>query len=112
MAQYQVVTPTSLGQAALTTTIATIYTVPALSRAFFKQMSVVNTTAGAVTVNIHLVPSGGAASTANAIYFEYSIAAKGTLDWNGMHVLNTGGTIQAKASATGITITASGGEAV
>lgn len=112
MAQYQVVTPTSLGQAALTTTIATIYTAPALTRTFFKQMDVANTTAGAVTVNIHLVPSGGTASTANAIYYEYSIASKGTLSWNGTHVLNTGDSIQAKASATGITLTASGGEAV
>ena len=112
MAQYQVVTPTSLGQAALTTSIATIYTAPKLTRAFFKQMSVANTTAAPITVNIHLVPYGSAATTANAIYYGYSIAANTTLNWTGTHILDAEGTIQAKASATGITLTASGGEAV
>jgi hypothetical protein len=112
MAQYQVVTPTSLGQAALTATIATIYTAPKLTRAFFKQMSVANTTAAPITVNIHLVPYGSAASTANAIYYGYIIAANTTLNWTGTHILNAEDSIQAKASTTGITLTASGGEAV
>jgi hypothetical protein len=112
MAQFQVVTPKKLGQAALTGTIAIVYTAPAQSRAFFKQMSVANTTSAAITVNIHLVPYGVAVATANAIYYEYSIAANTTLNWTGTHILNAGDSIQAKASTTGITLTASGGEAV
>jgi hypothetical protein len=41
-----------------------------------------------------------------------ALPAYTTVQWCGAQVLNEGATIQVKASATGCTITASGGEAI
>ena len=112
MANYQTVTAVKLGQAAITATIATIYTTPALSKTYVKQLDICNTTAGALTVNVHLVPVSGTAGTANALYYTFSVAATSVLQWKGSQVMNAGETLQVKASSTGLTITASGGEAV
>jgi hypothetical protein len=76
-----------------------------------KSIDVCNTTAGALTVFISLVASGGAAGTANALYSGYTIAANTTLSWRGLQVLVAGTFISVKGSNTGLTITASGGEA-
>jgi hypothetical protein len=111
MAYYDI-TPTKLGQSAITGTIATIYTVPAKFRSFVKDLNICNTTAGAVTVNVHLVPNGGTAGTDNAILYGYSIAANTTYRWTGVQIMNQLETIQVKGSTTGLTITASGAEAV
>ena len=112
MANFQTVTAVKLGQAAITGTIATLYTTPALSKTYVKQLDICNTTAGALTVNVHLVPVSGTAGTANAIYYTFSVAANSVLQWKGIQVMNAGETLQVKASSTGLTITASGGEAV
>ena len=112
MANYQTVTAVKLGQAALTATVAVIYTTPALSKTYVKQIDICNTTAGALTVNVHLVPVSGTAGTANAIYYTFSVAANSVLQWKGIQVMNAGDTLQAKGSANGLTLTASGGEAV
>jgi hypothetical protein len=111
MAYYDI-TPVQLGQAAITGTIATLYTTPARVRTFVKDLNICNTTAGAVTVDVHLVVSGGSATTANAILYGYSIAANTTYRWTGVQIMNEGGTIRIKASTTGLTITASGAEAI
>ena len=111
MAFYDI-TPTRLGQAAITGTIATLYTVPTGFRAFVKDLNICNTTGGAVTVNVHLVPDGGTAGTDNAILYTYSIAANTTYRWTGVQIMNELQTIQVKGSTTGLTITASGAEAI
>ena len=53
MANYQNVTPVQMAQAALTTSYATLYTVPTNpttpTRTYMKQIDVCNTTGGAVT---------------------------------------------------------------
>ena len=112
MANYQTVTAVKLGQAALTATVAVIYTTPALSKTYVKQIDICNTTGGTLTVNVHLVPVSGTAGTANAIYYTFSVAANSVLQWKGIQVMNAGDTLQAKGSSTGLTLTASGGEAV
>jgi len=112
MANYQNVTPIRLGQAAITATYATLYTTPVNTRTYVKQMDVVNTTSGALSLYVHLVPTAGTATVDNAIYYVYSIAANAVLQWSGIQVMNYGDTIQTKASGAGLTITASGGEAV
>lgn len=112
MADYQKVTPIQLGQAAITAAYTTLYTVPANTRTYVKNIDVCNTTGGAVSVYIHLVPSAGSVGTGNAIYYATSIAANAVLHWQGVQIMNTGDTIQIKGSGTGCTITASGGEAV
>ena len=111
MANFQNIIGTQLGQAALTTSYATLYTVPTNYRTYVKYFDICNTTAGAVTVFVSLVPISGSASTSNAIYYSKTIAANETLQWSGVQVMNAGGTFQAKASTTGCTITITGGEA-
>ena len=108
---YQNVTPIQLCQAAITTSAVTLYTVPAATRTYLKDINVCNTTGSAVNVNIYLVPAGGTASTANALVYSYSVAADSFFHWSGVQVLLPGQTLQVSASATGTTIMASGGEA-
>ena len=109
---FETITPVRFGQAAITTSAATLYTTPASTRALVKEISVVNTTGAAATFDIYLVPSAGTAGTANALFYEMSLESKGTLQWNGLQILNAADTIQVKASVTGLTVVASGGEAV
>lgn len=109
---YQNVTPQQLGQAAITTSPATLYTVPASTRTYLKEFDICNTTTASITVRVFLIPSAGTAGVGNALLYDVSIPAKGTLQWTGSQVLLTSGFIQTSASATGCTITASGGEAI
>ena len=110
---YQTITPTKLGQTVMTTSATTLYTVPASTRTFVKDIDIVNTDGTGVTFDIYLVPSAGTASTANALFYQQPITGKQNIQWNGTQILNAGDTIQVKASAaSSITITVSGGEAV
>lgn len=108
---FQRITPAKLAQAAVTAGTTTIYTVPASTRTMIKEMDICNTTAGTLTLNVHLVPSGGSATTANALFYGASISANTTLQWSGVQVLNVGDTIQVQGSGLGLTINVSGGEA-
>lgn len=112
MANYQNVTPVKLGQAAMTTSYATVYTTPSLSRTIVKDINVINTTAAAIDIYISLVPSGGTAGTGNALFYANELPANTTMQWTGTQIMDAGDTIEAKASAVGCTITVSGGEAV
>jgi len=112
MANYQLITPLQLAQAALTTSYAPLYTTPANTRTYVKGIDVCNTTGGPISVSVSLVASGGTAGSSNAIFYQAVIPGYTTLQWSSTQVLSVGGTLQAKASATGATITASGGEAV
>ena len=109
---YNDITPVKLGQAAITTGVTTLYTVPAATRAFVKDLDIVNTSAGALTYRVFLVPSAGTAGTSNALFYDFPISANENIQWTGTQILNTGDTIQIQASGTGITITASGAQAV
>jgi hypothetical protein len=109
---YANITPLQLGQAAMTTSYATIYTVPTNTRTYVKDITIVNTTAASVNIYVSLVASGGTAGTSNAIFYSNALPANTTVQWTGSQIMNEGGTIQVKASATGCTITTTGGEAV
>ena len=109
---FDVITPVKLGQAAITATVATLYTTPTSTRTLVKDMHICNTTAGSVNVTLYLVPTGGTAGTSNALLIDKAVASKDTYRWEGVQVMNAGDTIQVIASATGCTITASGAEAV
>ena len=109
---YSNITPLQLGQAALTTSYATLYTVPINTRTFVKDIDVVNTTGATIGIYISLVPEGGTAGTSNALFYNTPLPLNTIVQWAGSQVLNAGDTIQAKASATGCTITISGGEAI
>lgn len=103
--------PRQLCQAAITGSNATVYTVPASTTAFLKCFDVCNTTAGDLTVNVHIVASGGSAGTTNALYYTYTVTAHTTFHWTGAQVMTAGMLLVVKGSSTGMTITASGGEA-
>jgi hypothetical protein len=89
-----------------------VYTTPANTRTFVKDITIVNTTSASINIYVSLVPPSGTAGTSNAIFYANALPANTTVDWCGAQILNESGTIQVKASATGCTIIVSGGEAV
>ena len=88
----------------LDATVATLYTVPAVTRAVIQKATVTNLDTVARTVTVHLVPSGGTAADTNAILKAYPVPANFTLDLPdlGSHVLEPGATIQALGSAASV----------
>ena len=100
----------------LTGSAATYYTVPTNTnavippKAVIRRMTLCNTTAGAVSCTVYLIPSGGAAAAANTIVSARSVAIGET--WNATeaegHVLEAGGFIQALGN--GVTLMVSGEE--
>ena len=109
---YNNITPLQLAQAAMTTSYATVYTVPVNTRTYVKDIDIMNTTAASINVFVSLVPSGGTAGTSNALFYQVALPAYTIVQWAGSQILDAGATIQVKASNTGCTINISGGEAV
>lgn len=99
-----------LAQAAVANTTSTLYTVPTGTTTYVKDFDACNTTANAINLNIHIVPSGANAATTNALYYNSNVAANTTFHWTGTQIMTAGMTLQAKGSAVGITLTVSGGE--
>ena len=96
----------------LTNANATYYTATNI-RTIIDKFTLTNTTAGAVTVTIDLVDSGGTAGASERMISARSIAAGETYICPEVvgHILNAGDSIQGLASAnTSITIRASGRE--
>ena len=109
---YNNITPLQIAQAEMTTSYATIYTVPANSRTYVKDIDIMNTTAASINVFVSLVPDGGTAGTSNALIYQMAIPAYTMFQWAGSQIIYAASTIQVKASNTGCTINISGGEAV
>lgn len=109
---YNNVTPIQLSQAAMTTSYATIYTVPTNTKTYVKDIDIMNTTAASIDVYVSLVPNGGTAGTSNALFYHVALPAYTIVQWAGSQIIDAAATIQVKASAVGCTITISGGEAV
>jgi hypothetical protein len=108
---YQTVTPAKLGRLAIGTSAGTVYQAPAATRTFLKDFDVCNTTAAAQLLTVYIVDTGDVPSTGNALLYLASIPANSTLQWTGNQILHPGDSLQAQASAFGLTIRASGGEA-
>jgi len=108
-AKYQTFAPMLLGQAPLTTSAAVIYLAPTQALTAIRSITVVNTSGSTATFNLYLVPPNTTAGASNAIYYTYSLTSGQTLQWLGEQVLGGLWTLQGLASATGITVTASGG---
>lgn len=92
---------------ALTGTSAIVYTSPAKTTTTLKAVTVYNSTAGAVIVEINLVASGGAATVTNRVV-RRSIAVDETYTCPELidHALAAGGTV--RALGNGLSITLSG----
>jgi hypothetical protein len=128
MSQFQNIVAAKLGQTPLTTTLTTLYVSTVggttttsvnsqiATQTYMKSIDICNTTAGAITVNVGLVPNGitgltTATLTPYAIYYGYTVAANSIVQWRGLQILNPGDSIQVSASTTGCTITISGAKA-
>ena len=96
----------------MTTSYATIYTVPSNTRTFVKDIDIINTTSSSIGIYVNIVQSGSTATTANAIFYNNALPGNTTVQWTGTQIMNVGDTIQVKASATGCTATISGGEGI
>lgn len=107
------ITPkTLISSQQLTNSNATYYTATNV-KTIIDKMTLVNTTSGAVTVTVDLVDSGESAGVAERVISARSIAAGETYTCPEVvgHILNSGDSIQALASAsTSITIRCSGRE--
>lgn len=100
-----------LGQGAITTGGGTLlYTVPTGMRTEVLDINIANTTAGALTCAIHLVPTSASATTSNMLFPTVSVPANTLVQWTGLQVLNAGDFIQGIGSASGLTVTASGND--
>lgn len=97
----------------LTTSAATYYTCPTLTRCRIAAFTATNTSGSAATVTVYLVPSGDSAADTNIVAKAISLAASETKSISGAigQVIESGGTLQALASAgTAIGIVVSGYE--
>lgn len=94
------------------TTLTTQYTAPPGTRTQIDKFTATNTTGAAITIDVHLVPNGGAAGATNRIINAKSIAAGGDESLSAVvgHSLKPGDFIAAVASGAGLTIRASGRE--
>ena len=90
--------------AALGTSVATYYTVPAANTLRNGAIRLTNVTAAPVTATVHAVPLSASATAANAILYGYAVPANGYLDIT-VPTLKAGDMIQGLAGAvTSITI--------
>lgn len=112
MANFQSITPLQLAFYPVQTVDEVIYTTPLITRTLVKDINIANTTAAAITINLHIVEVTGAVTPANALLYGFSIAANSVYRWTGTQIMNAGGKISVKASATGLTVFISGAEAV
>jgi hypothetical protein len=100
-----------LGQAEMPTTYFTVYTVPPNVRTYIKDIDICNTAGSSLRFYVHLVPIGKTAAVDNALFYNAPINGTTTVQWTGSQILNAGDTIQVKASAAGVTVSVTGGEA-
>lgn len=101
---------TPLSRAPMSTSTAILYTVNPGLQFTLNDIEICNTASTAATFTIYLVPSGGSPSAGNALFYNAPIPASSTVQWTGNQVLAAGGTIQASASATTVTIMINGGQ--
>jgi len=108
---FQFVTPILLAQAEMTTDYLAVYTVPANTRTYVKDITIANTTASTIRIYVSLVPDQGTPGASNALFYNTILPAYTVVQWTGAQILNTSGTVQVKASAAGCTVNVTGGEA-
>lgn len=92
-----------------TGTYATLYTVPVGTQMAIVDIEICNTGSTTATFYISLVPSGGTAGASNALFYAAPINGNTTVQWTGQQVLSAGGTVQAYASSSAVTIKVGGG---
>ena len=101
---------TPLARVPMSTSTAILYTVNPGLQFTLNDIEICNTATTSATFTIYLVPSGGSASTGNALFYNAPIPGNTLVQWTGNQVLTAGGTIQALASAGTVTIMVNGGQ--
>jgi len=105
--------PRRLTQFVAPTSETTQYTVPASFFAILKNIVVANTTGLTQTINLSVVPSGGAAGAANRILPGISILGNSVFTMDLSTVMAAGDFVSASASAaSSLTVTVSGVESI
>jgi hypothetical protein len=95
------------GPTSLTATAATVYTVPASTKAIVRNIHVANTSAAVATFTMSI----GADAAGTRYYDDVEVPVGGALDWSGFLVLAAAETIQAySGTASVLTLTISGVE--
>jgi hypothetical protein len=97
---------------AATTSVSTLYSASSGVASHINTINICNTASAAATFSIYIVPSGGTASAANAVFYNCPIPANTTTLWSGALIIPAGGSIQASASATTVTFNMAGGNSV
>ena len=112
MGQYQNIVGKKLGNAIISASYVTIYTAPAFTRTYIKDINLCSVTNNNHNVYVHVVPSGGTAGISNAILYNFLINGNSVYNWNGLAIMNEGDTIQVKAdTADRICVYISGADA-
>jgi len=92
-------TPKQFSSSQLAAASGLLYTVPAATTSLVKEIILVNTTAGALTATIRVIPSGGADTVVNDILTAVALAANETMIFELSTVMETGATLRGLASA-------------
>lgn len=108
---FQDITGTLLAQAAMTTDYLAVYTTPANTRTYVKDITIANTTGSTIRIYVSLVPDEGTPGTSNALFYNTILPAYTVVQWTGAQIMNVSDTVQVKASAVGCTVNVTGGEA-
>lgn len=101
-----------LGQSSpANTNVATLYTVPASTQTVVSTITASNLTGAATDIDIYVVPSGGSATTGNAIVYQAPLAANTTQGFTFGITLGAADSIRVKTEiANNITFQAFGQE--
>jgi len=102
---------------AMSDALVTYYTSPANKKTLISKVSITNIGTAALAFDLHVVPSGGAASTANKIFSAEVVDSGASLPLHQIEaqILEAGDFIQAKintATSTDLTILGSGYEII
>lgn len=81
-------------------------------KAVIDKFTATNNTVGNITLSVHVVPLAGSPDASNLVINARTVVPNETFTFPGLvgHVLSAGGSISTVASATGLTIGASGRE--
>lgn len=87
-----------------------LYTAPTSYRTNVTNIDVANTSSGAISFSLHLVPAGGTVGTANMLFPAVVVPANTMIQWTGLQQMAVSGFIQGIGSAAGITVNITGDE--
>ena len=109
---YNNIPTAQLSQKAAGTSVSTLYTAGTKVAAHINSIVICNTANTSSSIYLFIVPAGGTAGPANAIFYGNPLPGNTTLDWQGNIIVPAGGSVQGYASTTAVSFTLSGGTSV